>query len=115
MISPHETRSPAPPASGSRADIKAKQTFNTASASNWEAGAVPFEAAQDVGNVRAALLRDFVFEALAPVESDAAAVRLCLKHDDDAGARYHLKRAIECIKAAASTFRELESLTGRGG
>lgn len=75
----------------------------------------PTEAAQDVGTARAALLRDFVFEAMAPVESDSAAVRLCLKHDDDAGARYHLRRVVECVKAAASTFRELESLNGRGG
>ena len=64
-------------------------------------------------DVRASLLRDFVFEALAPLESDAPAARLCLKNDDDAGARYHLKRVVECVKAAASTFRELESLTGR--
>ena len=63
---------------------------------------------------RAALLRDFVFEALAPVESDAVAARLSLKNDDDAGARYHLKRVVECVKAAAMTFRELESLSGRG-
>jgi hypothetical protein len=64
---------------------------------------------------RAGLMRDFVFEAMGPVESDAAAVRLCLKHNDDAGARYHLKRVVECVKAAASTFRELETLTGRAG
>jgi hypothetical protein len=65
--------------------------------------------------VRAGLLRDFVFEALAPVESDAAAVRLCLKNDDDAGARHHHIGVIECAKAAVRTFRELESLTGRVG
>jgi hypothetical protein len=63
--------------------------------------------------VRAALLRDFVFQALAPLESDAAA-RLSLKNDDDAGARYHLKRVVECVKAAASTLRDLEALVGRG-
>jgi hypothetical protein len=68
------------------------------------------EAKQDVRDVRAALCRDFVFEVLAPVESDTAAVRLCLQNDDDVGARYHLKRAVECVKAAASTFRELEAL-----
>lgn len=68
---------------------------------------------QDVRNARAALLRDFVFEALEPVENDSAAARLCLKHDDDAGAYYHLKRVVECVKAAAATFRELENLTGR--
>jgi crossover junction endodeoxyribonuclease RuvC len=51
------------------------------------------------------------FEALAPVENDAAAARLCLANDDDAGSRYHLKRVVECVKAAASAFRELEGLT----
>jgi hypothetical protein len=75
----------------------------------------PAEATQDVRRERASLLRDFVFEALAPVESDAAAARLCLKNDDDAGARYHLKRVVECVKAAASAFREFESLIGREG
>jgi hypothetical protein len=75
----------------------------------------PIEVAHGVRDARAALLRDFVFEALAPVESDAAAARLCLKSDDDAGARYHLKRIVECVKASASTFRELESLIGRQG
>jgi hypothetical protein len=70
---------------------------------------------ETVLETRASLLRDFIFEALAPVESDAAAARLCLKHNDDVGARYHLKRVVECVKAAASTFRELESLTGRAG
>jgi hypothetical protein len=74
----------------------------------------PTEAEQDTRDARAGLLRDFVFEALAPVESDAPAARLCLKNDDDAGARYHLKRVVECVKAAASTFRELETLIGRG-
>jgi hypothetical protein len=74
----------------------------------------PTEAIQDIRDARAGLLRDFVFEALAPVESDAPATRLCLKNDDDAGARYHLKRVVECVKAAASTFRELEALVGRG-
>lgn len=73
------------------------------------------DTAQDVRCVRTGLLRDFMYEALAPVENDSAAVRLCLKHDDDAGARYHLKRVVECVKAAAKTFRELESLTGRAG
>ena len=68
------------------------------------------EAALDA---RASLLRDFVFEALAPVEYDAAAARLCLTNDDDAGARYHIKRVVECVKAAAATFRELEALNGR--
>jgi hypothetical protein len=62
-------------------------------------------------DVRAALLRDFVFEALEPVERDSAAARLCLKNDDDVGAKYHLKRVVECVKAAAATFRELEALT----
>jgi len=62
---------------------------------------------------RAALLHDFIFEALAPVEGDTAAARLRLWHEDDSGARYYLKRAVECLKAAAKTFRELESLVGR--
>jgi hypothetical protein len=72
----------------------------------------PTKAKQDIRDARAGLLRAFIFEALASVESD---VRLCLKNDDDAGARYHLKRVVECVKAAASTFRELEALIGRGG
>jgi hypothetical protein len=72
-------------------------------------------AAEDVLRLRADLLRDAVYEALAPVESDAVAIRLCLKHDDDAGARYHLKRVVACVKAAVASFRELETLTGRAG
>jgi hypothetical protein len=74
--------------------------------------------AQPSNNIRddrAALVRDFVFEALAPVECDAAAARLCLRNDDDPGTRYHLKRVVECVKAAAKTFRELEALVGRNG
>jgi len=67
--------------------------------------------AQDLREVRAGLLRDFVFEALQPVENDNAATLLCLKNDDDAGAKYHLKRVVECVKAAVKTFRELEALT----
>ena len=74
----------------------------------------PTEAKQEILDARAGLLRDFIFEALAPVESDAPATRLCLKNDDDAGARYHLKRVVESVKAAASTFRELEALIRRG-
>jgi hypothetical protein len=65
----------------------------------------------DQRDVRVSLLRDFIFEALAPVERDSAAARLCLANDDDAGARYHLKRVVECVKAAAETFRELAALT----
>ena len=65
----------------------------------------------DNRDVRASLLRDFIYEALEPVERDSAAVRLCLANDDDVGARYHLKRVVECVKAAAATFRELEALT----
>ena len=68
---------------------------------------------ENVLETRTTLLRDFVFGALAPVESDAAAARLCLTNDDDAGTRYHLKRIVECVNAAASTFHELEALTGR--
>ena len=75
----------------------------------------PAEAAQEVAEARASLLRDFVFEAMAPVECDAAAARFCLRNDDDAGARYHLTRVAECVKAAVSTFRELEALIWRTG
>lgn len=71
-------------------------------------------ASETVLDVSAAQLRDFIYEALAPVEADATAARLCLRNDDDAGARYHLKRVVECVKAAAPTFRELENLNGRG-
>jgi len=67
----------------------------------------------DIDVVRANLLRDFIYESLAPVERDAAAARLCLGNDDDVGARYHLKRVVECVKAAAATFRELEDSDGR--
>jgi propanediol dehydratase small subunit len=63
-----------------------------------------------VAAVRADLLRDFI-EALEPVEHDSAAARHCLSNADDVGARYHLKRVVECVKAAAATFRELEALT----
>jgi hypothetical protein len=62
---------------------------------------------------QAALLRDSVFETLYPVERDSAAARLCLENNDDAGARYHLKRIVECVKVAASTFRELEALVAK--
>lgn len=65
---------------------------------------------QNIDDVRADILRDFIFEALAPVELDAGAARLCLRSNDDVGTRYHLKRAIECVKAAAATFKELEAL-----
>jgi hypothetical protein len=66
--------------------------------------------AQDVRAGRAALSRDFIREVLAPVERDARAARLCLRNDDDAGARYHLKRVIAGVKAAASTLGELQEL-----
>ena len=69
--------------------------------------------ATDIRNEQAALLRDSVFETLYPVERDSAAARLCLENNDDAGARYHLRRVVECVKAAASTFRELEALTAK--
>ena len=42
----------------------------------------------------------------------AAAARGTLANDDDVGARYHLKRTIACVKAAAATFKELEALLG---
>ena len=61
--------------------------------------------------VRADLLRDFIFEALAPVECDSAAARLSLSNSDDAGARYHLARVVKCVKAAATTLNELAGLT----
>lgn len=64
----------------------------------------------DIDAVRINLLRDFVYEALTPVERDAGAAKLCLDNNDDTGARYHLKRVVECVKAAAATFRELEVL-----
>ena len=64
--------------------------------------------------VQVELLRDFVFEMLWPIECDAGAGRLCLANDDDVGARYHLKRVVECVKAAAKTFRELEDLKRDG-
>ena len=60
--------------------------------------------------VRTGLLRDYVFEALGPVECDVGSARLCLRNDDDAGAKYHLKRVVECVKSAALTFNELEAL-----
>jgi hypothetical protein len=66
----------------------------------------------DNRDVRASLLRDFIFETMEPVERDSAAARLCLTNDDDVGARYHLKRVVECVKAAAATFKELEALLG---
>ena len=52
-------------------------------------------ATENIQHVRASLLRDFIFQALAPVEHDSASVRHCLNIDDDAGARYHLKRVVD--------------------
>ena len=69
-------------------------------------------AKQDVQAVCASLLRDHIFEVLGPVEGDVAAARSSLRNDDDAGARYHLKRIVACAKAAASSFNELNSLRG---
>jgi hypothetical protein len=66
---------------------------------------------QNIDAVRADLMRDFIFETLNPVERDAAAAKLCLSGNDDVGARYHLTRVVECVRAAAKTFRELEALT----
>jgi hypothetical protein len=65
---------------------------------------------EDAQDVQAALTRDFVFEALEPVSNDVDAARLCLANDNDVGAHYHIKRAIECVKSAALTFRELKNL-----
>jgi hypothetical protein len=67
----------------------------------------------DVREARIYLLRDFVYDALSPVANDFEAVRLCLCNDDDLGARYHLNRAIKCVRAAAATFRELEALNAK--
>ena len=103
------TRSPASLAAGRASNsfcVAAEQSEDSQTASPVQ---------EDIRETRAALLRDFVFGALAPVVDDAEAARLCLKHDDDAGAQYHLKRVVECVKAAASTFRELESVTRRAG
>jgi hypothetical protein len=69
-------------------------------------------AAPSVAAVRLSMLRDAIFEMLEPVEHDSAAARHCLSNDDDVGARYHLKRVVECVKAAAATFKELEALLG---
>jgi hypothetical protein len=33
-------------------------------------------------------------------------------YDLDTGTRYHLKRLVECVKAAPSTLYELKSLAG---
>jgi hypothetical protein len=68
------------------------------------------QSGEGVRDARAALLRDFVYEALAPVEHDAAAARHSLATDDDRGTEYHLRRIITSVKAAASTFNELEAL-----
>lgn len=68
--------------------------------------------AQDVRAERAALIRDFISEALRPVEADAAATRASLANNDDTGAAYHLRRVVACVKAAASTFNELKKLGG---
>ena len=45
--------------------------------------------------------------------ANVVGTRLCLTHDDDAGTRYHLERVVECVRAAAKTFRELDALNGR--
>jgi hypothetical protein len=71
------------------------------------------EPSKPATEAQASLLRDFVFEALAPVEHDTASAPNCLHNDDDTGACCHLKRVVECVKAAAKTFRELEALSGR--
>jgi hypothetical protein len=79
---------------------------------NPAASARPAGAIRDV---RAALLRDFIFEALEPVARENDAALLCLQNDDDVGARYHLKRVVARVKVAASTVRNLEALTCRTG
>ena len=94
---------------GPRSDAKTSSQ-NAALPSALQRTKAKSENGEDVREVGASLLCDFVFEAMAPVEADSAAVRLSLKNDDDAGARYHLKRVVECVRAAACTFRELEAL-----
>jgi hypothetical protein len=64
-----------PPASGDEA-----QTRSVASHKPMGAHA------QDLQGERAALLQDFVSEALAPVENDAPAARFSLANGNDAGA-----------------------------
>jgi hypothetical protein len=96
---------PAPRANAEgRADTKIERCENRGLAGDCNG--------RDARQTDAALLRDFISEALAPVENDALAARLCLKNDDDTGARYHLKRVVVSVKAAALTFRELEALRG---
>ena len=51
-------------------------------------------ASPSLAAVRASLLRDFIYEALEPVEHDCVAARACLRNDDDAGTKYHLKRIV---------------------
>jgi hypothetical protein len=91
MSSPLEIKNPALRAdAGSRTNSETEPDYNRPSAIDCEADA----------------------EALAPVESDAPAARLWHKTDDDTGARYHLKRVVECVKAAPATLRELETRLG---
>jgi hypothetical protein len=92
--------SPSPHASGDEAQTQSAPSPNRPTSAH----------AQDVRAERAALLRDFIGETLLPVERDARAARLCLRNDDDAGTRYHLKRVVAGVKAAASTFAELQEL-----
>jgi hypothetical protein len=79
---------PAPRASGDRAQPKPASSPLSQTPAD----------AQDIWAEREALMRDFIFEALAPVEADTAATRLCLRNDDDTGARYHLKRVVACVR-----------------
>jgi hypothetical protein len=90
--------SQSPPASGDQAQAELPPSPPSQSPAD----------AQDIRAEHTSLMRDFVFEALAPVENDSAAARHCLANDDE-GTRYHLMRVVECVKAPASTSRELEA------
>ena len=69
--------------------------------------------AYDPSAGQADAIRDGVFAVLTPVSNDATCACLCLRNNDDRGARYHLERVVNAVKLAASAFRQLESLTGR--
>jgi hypothetical protein len=77
-----------PPASGDRVPARPSPSPHNPTAAPT----------QDNRAERAALLRDFIGEA----------------HDDGAGARYRFKRIVACIKAAASTFGELQEVVASG-
>ena len=76
-------------------------------------GAGPGVAMSAARAVRASLLRDAIFEALEPVEHDRGRAH-CLQNDDDVATRYHLKRVVECVKAAAATSESLRPCLASG-